>query len=227
MGSYASKNVNHNTFYIKPILSGLVAPTSLAAPYGDNDNIYVTDQIGLIYKYNLMTQEVSVFLDVREYIPELNPNYDERGLLGLCFHPLFMQIGRFFIYYSSRRQYENDISKGYYNCLSEFVYQNGKVLYEAEKVILRINRDLNYHNGGKIAFGPDGYLYITIGDHGPQMDINNNSQNLGLLAVKILRIDVNNIDNYPYYQIPLIIHFYIYQMLVPKFGHMDFEIHGD
>ena len=182
--------LTHNTFYIRPILSGLTAPTSLSAPNGDMDNIYVADQIGIVYKYNLMTNEASIFLDVREYTPKLNPNYDERGLLGLCFHPLFVQNGRFFIYYSSIRQYTEE-SKGYYNCLSEFIYRNGTILYNGEKILLRINRDLPNHNGGKIGFGPDGYLYLTIGDGGPQKDPNGNAQNLSTWLGKILRIDVN------------------------------------
>ena len=171
-------------------------------------------------------------MDVREYIPELNPNNEERGLLGLCFHPQFIQNGKFYIFYSSRREY-TEKKASYYNCLSEFVSTSNGILYDAEKVILRIRdsavdgtlshlvvrirdsavdgtlshlvvripRDLNYHNGGKIAFGPDGYLYITVGDGGPQKDPNNHAQDLSLWLGKILRIDVN-VDTYPYYRIP-------------------------
>lgn len=205
MGGYANKS--HNTFYITPILRGLVAPTSLCAAKGDSSTLYIADQIGLVYKYNLDIKDISIFLDVREYIPMLNENYEERGLLGLCMHNEFLTNGRFFIYYSSRRERKQYNSYNfddalYYNCLSEFTYKDGKILYEAEKVILRLNRDSPYHNGGKIGFGPDGYMYIAIGDHGPQMDTNNNAQNLEILAGKILRIDVDNINNFPYYRIP-------------------------
>lgn len=157
----------------------------------------------------MITQAVSIFLDVSEYVPKLNPNYDERGLLGLCFHPNFNQNGRVFIYYSSRpdrdnKNYrvENSTESFYYNCLSEFIYQNGRILYDAEKVILRMKKDLPFHNGGKIGFVPDGYLYITVGDEGEQRDPNGNAQNLNSLFGKILRIDVDGIDTYPYYKIP-------------------------
>lgn len=204
MGGVAIRG--HNTFYVSSILSGLVAPTSLSSPMGDTQNIYIADQIGLVYKLNLPTQIISIFLDVREYIPQLDPNYDERGLLGLCFHPDFMINGRFFIYYSSvraRNIYQNTTDEtGYYNCLSEFTYQGDKILYEAEKVLIRINRDLTFHNGGKIEFGSDGYLYISVGDGGPQKDPQGHAQNLGTLLGKILRIDVNNVNVMPYYGIP-------------------------
>jgi hypothetical protein len=76
----------HNTFYMTPILTGLVAPTSLTSPNGSQD-IYIADQIGIVYKYDIIKGDISIFLDVREYIPMLNSNYDERGILGLCFHP--------------------------------------------------------------------------------------------------------------------------------------------
>lgn len=208
MGGFALKKsikAKHNTFYVNPILKGLVGPTSLSAPK-NSSSIYVADQIGLVYKYDLNTRQSSIFLDVREYIPKLNDDYEERGLLGLCFHPEFNQNGRVFIFYSSTSERQEatayNTNVNYYNCLSEFTFKDGKILYEAEKVLIRIPRDLNYHNGGKIDFGPDGYLYITIGDAGPQRDVNNNAQDLAKLFGKILRIDVNGIDTYPYYRIP-------------------------
>ncbi|CAH6420938.1 Glucose/Sorbosone dehydrogenase [uncultured virus] len=206
--SILAQKIAHHTFYIEPVLSGLIAPTALTAPTG-SDSVYIADQIGIVYEFNTVTKNTSIFLDVREYVPKLDANYEERGLLGLCFHPSFNQNGRFFIYYSSipdRREYQqnaaNAIIPKYYNCLSEFVYQNGKILYEAEKVLIRLNRDLTYHNSGNLAFGPDGYLYITIGDGGAQQDPNNRAQNLGVLFGKIIRIDVDDVDAYPYYRVP-------------------------
>lgn len=202
MGGKVKKNeepemAKHHTLTLTPVLQGLAAPTSLTTPRGDTDNIYVADQIGIVYKYNLKTQEVTEFLNVTQWIPKLDPYYDERGLLGLCFHPGFPQNGRFYIYYSSIREQ----ASGYYNCLSEFTYKDGKILYEAEKVILRLIKDLNFHNGGKIGFGPDGYLYITVGDAGPQRDTYGHAQDLGNWFGKILRIDVN-VEAYPYYRVP-------------------------
>lgn len=164
MGSYAE--LQHNTFYIDTILTGLTAPTSLTA---DNEgNILIADQIGVVYKYNLETQETSIILNIQDKIPELNKNYDERGLLGLCLHN-----NRLFVFYSGKD----------YNYLSEFSPK--------ERVILRVKRDQTFHNGGKIAFGPDGYLYLALGDMSPQGDPNNNAQDLSTWRGKILRIDIN------------------------------------
>ena len=148
MGGNASLST-HNTFYLSSILKDLTAPTSLTSPIG-SQSIYVADQIGLVYEYNAMAHTISIFLDVREYIPMLNKNYDERGLLGLCFHPNYMQNGRFYIYYSSKQEREAStypketasLSAGYYNCLSEFTNKDGKVLYEAEKVLIKTSMEM-------------------------------------------------------------------------------------
>lgn len=203
MGSYAETE-SHNTFYIDAVLGGLVAPTSLAVSNEDDNHFYVADQPGQVYKCNLRTRRASIFLDVSKNVPKLNANYDERGLLGLCFHPQFAQNGRVFIFYSSIGEYEGKrpVGNEYYNCLSEFVYANGKINYDTERTILRIRRDLNFHNGGKINFGPDGYLYLALGDGGPQRDPNNHAQDLSTWFGKILRIDVNGVPNYPYYRVP-------------------------
>lgn len=173
MGSYV--RLEHNTFYMNTLLAGLTAPTSLTAD--EQNNIYVADQIGVVYKYNLTTDDVNVVLNIQDKIPKLNKNYDERGLLGLCLHPNFIHNGKFFVFYSGEG----------YNYLSEF--------NPDERIILRVKRTETYHNGGKIAFGPDGYLYLALGDGGPQGDLHNNAQNLNTWHGKILRI---SIDDHPY-----------------------------
>lgn len=155
-------------------------------------SIYVAEQNGIIYK--ITGSQISSFLDVSENLPTFNSPYDERGLLGLCFHPDFTtQRGRFFIFYSTKIDkypQKNEKKAKYYNCLSEFNVVNGHVLYEEEIVLIKIPKNLDYHNGGKIAFGPDGFLYITIGDGGPQGDPEMKAQDLSQIYGKILRIDV-------------------------------------
>lgn len=198
---------SHNTFYAESIIQMLVAPTSMSYDAKNPSIIYIADQPGIVYKYDTNNQNISVFLDVTEYVPPLNANYDERGLLGLCFHPQFSTNGRFYIFYSSNREYDNKTNKPnipFYNCLSEFVFQDGGILYEAEKVVLRIPKDLPSHNAGKIGFGPDGFLYVTIGDGGKQTDPDGNGQNLATWFGKILRIDINipNRGSGAYYQVP-------------------------
>lgn len=188
---------SHNTFYTNLIINELVSPIAVVADSHNLNNIYIADQIGIVYKYDVQAGKIEIFLDVRQYIPALNDNYDERGILGLCLHPQFSTNGRVFIFYSSTR----DLKTGYYNCVSEFIYQNGRIIYEAEKVILRITRERNYHNGGKIGFGQDGYLYITTGDHGEQGAKNVTAQDLRSIHGKVLRINVNT-NNSKYYDIP-------------------------
>ncbi len=166
----------------------LVAPTSLT---GNSLAIYIADQIGIIYKLDSSNGKISIFLDIREYIPTLNERYDERGLLGLALHPQFITNGKFYIFYSTDRYDSHQLNIKYHNVLSEFTYKNGIVSLTSEKVLLMIPRDLNFHNGGKIDFGPDGYLYVALGDGGPQEDANNNAQNLNSLLGKILRININ------------------------------------
>ncbi len=199
-------NIPHNTIKATLLYDGTVSPVGLEYAPGEPDHVYVVDQIGKIYQTNINTHTHKLFLDVTKYIPKLNPAYDERGLLGLAFHPEYnsdsINKGRFFIFYSSGR-YEQTPKIKYYNCLSEFKYENGRILYDQEKIMFRLGRDLDYHNGGKIAFGPDRYLYLGIGDGGPQKDPENHAQDLSVPFGKILRIDVSKPGKFPkYYQIP-------------------------
>src|SRR5690606_39060044 len=166
----------------------LVAPTSLT---GNSLAIYIADQIGIIYKLDSSNGKISIFLDIREYIPTLNERYDERGLLGLALHPQFITNGKFYIFYSTDRYDSHQLNIKYHNDLSEFTLDNAIVSLTSEKVLLMIPRDLNFQNSGKIDFGPNGYLYVALGDGRPQEDANNNAQNLNSLLGKILRININ------------------------------------
>src|SRR5690606_16987205 len=113
------------------------------------------------------------------------------GLLGLAFHPNFGQNGFFYVYYTRRNsnnntemvleRYQAQDSKG--NTANP---DSGLVLFSFEKV-----QSYSNHNGGKIAFGPDGYLYISIGDGGGAGDPHKNGQNLNNAFASLLRIDVD------------------------------------
>ena len=99
------QNVHIPTIQVTEKMTGLVSPTELTYAPGDPDHYYVADQIGVVYRVTKSTNLVEIFLDVRSYIPQLRPAYDERGLLGLAFHPGFVKEGankgRFFVFYSS------------------------------------------------------------------------------------------------------------------------------
>ncbi len=110
----------------------------------------------------------------------------ERGLLGLAFHPQYGANGRFFVDYTRK-------SDGA-TVISEFQVSAGNpdAAQTTEKVLLTISQPFENHNGGMVVFGPDGYLYIGMGDGGSSNDPGNRAQNTQVLLGKILRIDVDH-----------------------------------
>jgi glucose/arabinose dehydrogenase len=121
----------------------------------------------------------------------------EMGLLGLAFHPAFAQTGRFFVNYTSR-------AGGLHTVISEFRAAEGADAADArvERILLTIPQPYSNHNGGEIAFGPDGMLYIGMGDGGAGNDPHGNGQSLATLLGKMLRIDVDRGDGTAAYGIP-------------------------
>jgi glucose/arabinose dehydrogenase len=120
---------------------------------------------------------------------------DERGLLGLAFHPRFAQNRLYYVNYISPQE----------NTVVAERRANEKVTGDTgagERVILRIEQPYENHNGGTIAFGPDGYLYVGMGDGGGGGDPNNHAQDPGSLLGKMLRIDVDQRADGKQYGIP-------------------------
>jgi glucose/arabinose dehydrogenase len=109
----------------------------------------------------------------------------ERGLLGLAFHPGYAENGRFFVYYTRLPNGENTVS--------EFRVSTAPDQADAtsERMLMSVPDPAANHNGGALAFGPDGYLYVAMGDGGGQNDQFGNGQNLNALLGKIHRIDVD------------------------------------
>ena len=193
------------------IAENMVSPIGLVAVPDQSQRLFVIDQIGVIWVIDAQgnTQE-EPFLDVRAQMISLNAGYDERGLLGLAFHPDFTMNGRVFAYYTAPPnaggpepgEEWNNISR-----ISEYFVSPGsnQVDTSTEKVILEIDQPQGNHEGGTIAFGPDGYLYISIGDGGGAHDIGpghvedwyevnegGNGQDIEAnLLGNILRIDIN------------------------------------
>ena len=160
------------------------------------DRIFVLEQPGLIKVFpnnpSITNDGVSVFLDIRSKIAYSAGQ--EIGLLGLAFHPDFTNNGHVFVYYIDRpSNYRINIAR---YTVSE---SNSNSLDSSSEFILAQfvkNQGDSNHNGGKIAFGPDGYLYASIGDGGGGGDPMGNGQNLETVFGSIIRIDVDiNGDN--------------------------------
>ena len=120
----------------------------------------------------------------------------EQGLLGLAFHPNYTQNGYFYVNYMADNPRRTIIARYTLSADANVADSN------SQQVILEISQPFGNHKGGQLAFGPDGYLYIGVGDGGSEGDPNGNGQNLSTLLGKILRIDVNTQSNGRNYGIP-------------------------
>jgi glucose/arabinose dehydrogenase len=191
------KTVTHNTAGYKTpkielaqVVGGLKNPTVITAmPDALDKRLFVVEQDGTI---RIVTADKSLsaipFLDIKSKVQSAG----EMGLLGLVFHPKVAQNGYFFIDYVDKNQ--NTIIARY--TISQ---SNGMADPNSEKVLLKIKQPYANHNGGQLAFGPDGYLYIGMGDGGSAGDPENRAQNKNELLGKILRI---NVDQGTPYAIP-------------------------
>ncbi|MEE8238804.1 MAG: PQQ-dependent sugar dehydrogenase [Nitrososphaerales archaeon] len=154
---------------------------------GDNSNrIFVVLQPGQIVVFN-NTREVDsfeVFLDIRERV---NDSGNEEGLLGLAFDPAFKENGEFYVYYTASQPRRSILSR-----FSVDDFENNRADPESEVIILEVNQPFGNHNGEMIAFGPDKYLYLGLGDGGSGGDPRGNGQNRNTLLGSILRIDVSD-----------------------------------
>ena len=187
---------------ISPVAKGFTHPVSMAVADDGTGRIFIVDQVGKIYVIdaagNLLAQP---FLDITAKMVELNRVYDERGLLGMAFHPQFSTNKRFFVFYNVPRKLEDPEGFDSRVRLSEFVAsESDPNIADAasEQVLLEVNKPQSNHNGGQLAFDPDGYLYVGIGDGGGANDTGlghtediGNGQDLTQLLGKILRYDVS------------------------------------
>lgn len=188
------------------IADGLTSPVFLTESPDDSGRLFVVDQAGQVRIINEEgTLEADPFLDVSEDIVDLMENYDERGLLGLAFHPDFEENGRFFVYYSVPLRDEAPDDWNHTARFSEFQVSDddpNQADLESERVILEIDKPQANHNGGHITFGPDGFLYIPMGDGGRANDVGighspqGNAQDLTNVLGDILRIDVDAEEPY-------------------------------
>ena len=159
-----------------------------------NPNVNGKSSLYIYYENIDGTKNTTPFLDLDALVIDI-PAGDERGLLGLTFHPDFLSNGYFYVNY---------INNSGNTVISRFsVSTNPEIADDSsELIILTYSQPYIAHKGGDMHFGVDGYLYISSGDGGSVGDPDDNSQNLSNLLGKILRIDVNNVSGGNNYDIP-------------------------
>ena len=184
------------------IAGGFTNPTCLAVPGDGSGRLFITEQTGTVRIIGPSGSVLSEpFLDISDRLAPLVQSYDESGLLGMAFHPEYDTNGRFFLFYTAAPG--SDTPEGYHSevRVSEFTVSGDspdRADSGSEAVLLEVHNPQPNHNGGQLAFGPDGWLYIGIGDGGNANDVGpghtvdiGNAQDRTRLLGKILRLDVS------------------------------------
>ena len=188
--------------HLKRIAGGFTHPTALAEPPDGSGRLFIAEQTGIIkiiQSDGIVAAEP--FLDIKSRMVRPSSVYDESGLLGLVFHPGYATNGRFFIFYNAPPKPTDP--RGYHSNvrIAEFLVSAAdadKADEGSEQVLLDVPHPQANHNGGQLAFGPDNFLYIGIGDGGNANDVGTghtegtgNGQDTAKLLGKILRLDVS------------------------------------
>ena len=181
---------------LQPYLTGLSSPVHIVNAKDGTNRMFVVQQRGIIRVVQPGQTTYTDFLNISGVV---SSSGNERGLLGLAFHPQYSANRRFFVYYT--RQSDGSIEIGEYETPVGTPNVANPV---AVRTIITIPHPTNTnHNGGTIAFGPDGFLYAGTGDGGGANDIPNNAQNINILLGKMLRIDIDTpLNQVPAYNIP-------------------------
>lgn len=173
-------------------ISGLTSPMQMVNAGDGSNRIFVAEKGGAIKVYDQSFASLGTFLTVTGIVAS-----GEQGLLSLAFHPAYATNGLFFVFYTNAA---GDLE------IARFQVSAGNVNVanaSSKVVVLTIPHPTNSnHNGGEMHFGPDGNLYVSIGDGGGGGDGPNNAQNTGVLLGKILRIAVNTSATAPFYANP-------------------------
>ena len=200
------------------VADSLISPIAMAEPADSSGRIFIVEQTGKIWIIDSTGKKLTnSFIDMMTKMVNVSPSYDERGLLGLAFHPDFKTNGKFYLFYSAppKAGTTNPGGAPWNNTtrISEFkvnAADPNQADLSSERIILEDNHPYLNHNGGTLAFGPDGFLYISIGDGGNADDVGNghvsdwysvnaggNGQdNYANLQGDLLRIDVNSGNPY-------------------------------
>ncbi|MFB3812687.1 MAG: sorbosone dehydrogenase family protein [Terriglobales bacterium] len=169
---------------LTPVVRGLNSPVDLQQPPDGTGRLFAVEKPGTIRIIQNGVLLASPFLDISSKVDSAP---SEMGLLGLAFHPLYAQNRRFFVHYDRR------VSGQIQSVLAEYLTSSDPNLADpaSERILLVVNQPFENHKGGQLAFGPDGFFYIGLGDGGSEGDPFGNAQNLQTLLGKMLRINVD------------------------------------
>lgn len=176
-----------STIQLTPVVSNLSRPLFVTHANDESGRLFLVEQSGKIWIIDNGTKSEQPFLDVSGLISPsaLSGGYSEQGLLGLAFHPDYANNGVFFINYTDTNG--GTVVARYTVSLSNPSIADGN----SAEIIFQIAQPFGNHNGGHMAFGADGYLYISLGDGGSANDPLGAGQNKGLLLGSILRLDID------------------------------------
>ncbi len=190
------------------VASDFNAPLKAVSAPGINGSLFVVEQTGKIFRVELTTGRKTLFLDVSDDLVSISPVYDERGLLGLAFHPDYANNGLFYTYQSEPVRESQTKQVGFSTLGTRFNPDHRSMIVEyrasdascnsrvqKQKVLMIIDQPQSNHNGGDLAFGPDGYLYVSLGDgggandQGPGHNVRGTARDNTNVLGSILRID--------------------------------------
>ena len=168
----------------------------LTYPDDGTDRLFLVLQPGqvMVFENDAAVGEAETFLDIRDAVSDRG---NEEGLLGLAFDPQYRLSGYFYVYYSAFPPRRSVVSR-----FSVSTSNPNRADPATERIILEVPQPYSNHNGGHLLFGPDGYLYVGLGDGGRAGDPQENGQDVSTLLGSILRIDVSNIGPEGEYAVP-------------------------
>ena len=187
---------------LETFATGLGSPVGFAHAGDGSDRLFVIDQRGRIDIIQGGTLLPTPFLDIEAKLVPERPGFDERGLLGLAFHPDYAANGRFYVYYSAPT---DSIPMDHHSVVAEYRVSTDPDIADpdSERILFTVPQPQFNHDAGQLAFGPDGFLYISLGDGGRGNDValghcrvSGNAQDTTNVLGSLLRIDVDGSNSF-------------------------------
>jgi glucose/arabinose dehydrogenase len=174
-------------------------PVVLTHAGDGSDRVFVATEQGVIHVFpnDPKAARTKVFLDIHDKVI-YDDEQNEEGFLGLAFHPRYKENGEFFLFYTIKKPKLTNVLVRYRVSRDD----PDRADPASEEELLRITKPFWNHNGGTLCFGPDGYLYVAVGDGGSANDPFGHGQDLGKLFGKVLRLDMDHKDQAKNYAVP-------------------------